>query len=108
MTLGELTPQLIKLSREEKARVVQILTNSLAGVWPGIEKTPGVCGGEARIRSTRITVWLLEGWRRSGWTDEKILEQYPSLTQLDLDNAWVYAAANEAEIEDTIRRNEEA
>jgi uncharacterized protein (DUF433 family) len=108
MTLAELTPQLIKLSPEEKARAVQILTNSLAGVWPGIEKTPGVCGGQARIRSTRITVWLLEGLRRLGSDDAAILKQYPSLSQLDLDNAWAYAAANEAEIDDAIRLNDEA
>lgn len=108
MTLAELTPQLIKLSPEEKARAVQILTNSLAGVWPGVEKTPGVCGGQARIRSTRITVWLLEGLRRLGSDDATILKQYPSLSQLDLDNAWAYAAANGEEIDDAIRLNDEA
>ena len=108
MTLADLTPQLIKLSPGEKARAVQILTNSLAGVRPGIEKTTGVCGGQARIRSTRITVWLLEGLRRLGSDDAAILKQYPSLSQVDLDNAWAYAAANENEIDVAIRLNDEA
>jgi uncharacterized protein (DUF433 family) len=108
MTLADLTPQLIRLSPEEKARAVQILTNSLAGVWPGIEKTSGVCGGQARIRNTRITVWLMEGLRRLGSDDEAILGQYPSLTQFDLNNAWAYVAANEEEIDLAIRQNDEA
>ena len=34
-----------------------------------IVKTPGVCGGDARIKGTRITVWGLEEWRRLGWSD---------------------------------------
>ena len=33
---------------------------------PGIEKTPGVCGGDPCIRQTRIPVWLLEQLRRLG------------------------------------------
>jgi uncharacterized protein (DUF433 family) len=108
MTLAELTPQLINLSPEEKVRAVQLLTSSLVGEWPGITKTPGVIGGDACIRQTRIAVWMLEGWRRLGWSDEKILKNYPGLTQFDLDNAWAYVAANIAEIDEAIRRNEEA
>jgi uncharacterized protein (DUF433 family) len=36
----------------------------------GIERTPGVCGGDACIAGTRIPVWVLEGFRRLGWTEE--------------------------------------
>ena len=34
-----------------------------------IQKTPGVCGGDARVRTTRIPVWLLVLSRRMGRTD---------------------------------------
>ena len=49
-----------------------------------IRKTPNVCGGDACIRNTRIMVWLLEAYRRSGMSNASILESYPSLTEADL------------------------
>jgi len=45
----------------------------------GIEKTPEVCGGSACIAGTRIPVWVLEGYRRLGWTEARILASYPGL-----------------------------
>lgn len=73
-----------------------------------IAKTPGVCGGSACIRSTRIPVWSLVCWRRQGVSDERLLEMYPALTQSDLDEAWKYADAEAVEIERDIQENEEA
>jgi uncharacterized protein (DUF433 family) len=40
--------------------------------------------------------------------DAELLEAYPGLTQQDLDAAWAYYRDHTAEIEDAIRRNEEA
>jgi uncharacterized protein (DUF433 family) len=73
-----------------------------------IRKTPGVCGGEARIRNTRIPVWLLVEYRAVGLSDAQLLESYPALTQEDLDTAWAYYARNKDEIDDVIRRQKEA
>jgi uncharacterized protein (DUF433 family) len=39
-----------------------------------VQKTPGVCGGRACIRNTRITVWGVVNSRRLGAADEQILE----------------------------------
>ena len=64
-------------------------------------------GGEACVRTTRVPVWVLVGYRKLGVTDERLLEFYPTLTQADLDAAWAYHRDNAAEIEDAIRRNEE-
>jgi uncharacterized protein (DUF433 family) len=72
--------------------------------WPGIEKTPGVVGGEARIVRSRIPVWVLENFRRIGWDDEEILENYPTLQMWDLQNAWAYVSGNQEEIEQTIQK----
>ncbi len=108
MTLAELTFDLLRLTPAEKVQAVQLLTSSLVGEWPGINKTPGVIGGDACIRQTRIAVWMLEGWRRLGLTDNEILKQYPGLSQSDLDNAWAYVAANTVEIAEAIRLNDEA
>jgi uncharacterized protein (DUF433 family) len=72
-----------------------------------IRKTPGVMGGEACVRATRVPVWVLVGYRKLGVPDERLLEFYPALTQDDLNAAWAYDRAHAAEIEDAIRRNEE-
>jgi uncharacterized protein (DUF433 family) len=72
-----------------------------------IRKTPGVMGGEACVRATRVPVWVLVGYRKLGTTDERLLEFYPTLTPADLTAAWAYYRDHAAEIEDAIRRNEE-
>lgn len=57
---------------------------------------------------TRIPVWVLAGYRRLGWSEARILENYPTLSAADLVNAWAYADAHPDEIEAEIRANEEA
>lgn len=106
MPLRELEPQLAKLSRAEKAQAVQILIRDLGNTWPGIEKTPGVVGGDARIVRTRIPVWALENYRRLGWSEAQILENYPTLRAVDLVNAWAYADAHREEVDRAILENE--
>ena len=73
-----------------------------------IERTPGICGGDARIAGTRIPVWLLVAYRQDGVTDERLLEFYPSLTLGDLSAAWWYFAQNREEILRTIKEQEDA
>lgn len=73
-----------------------------------IQKTPNLMGGEACIRRTRIAVWGLIDLKRSGFSDERILSNFEVLTQEDLDAAWTYFIEHTKEIEDAIRRNEEA
>jgi uncharacterized protein (DUF433 family) len=73
-----------------------------------IQKTPGVCGGDACIRNTRITVWGLVNYRKLGLTDARLLEVIEGLTQADLDAAWDYYGRNQAEIDQAIKGNEEA
>jgi uncharacterized protein (DUF433 family) len=72
----------------------------------GIEVTPGVCGGDARIAGTRIPVWSLVSARRLGATDSQILSEYPALGPGDLANAWAYAESHADEVERLIRENE--
>lgn len=73
-----------------------------------VEKSPGVCGGDARIRKTRITVWGLVEWRSLGLSDAEILEHHPDLTQADLETAWEYYSRHQQEIDQAIRDNAEA
>jgi uncharacterized protein (DUF433 family) len=75
---------------------------------PLIRKTPGVMGGEACIRRTRIAVWMLvEAWRL-GFSDDELLDHYVvPLTREDLAAAREYYATHRAEIEEVIRRQHE-
>ncbi|BAZ10190.1 hypothetical protein NIES4071_20040 [Calothrix sp. NIES-4071] len=108
MTFTELKSQLLSLTPAEKAEVIQILSQSLANTWQGINKTPGVMGGDACIRQTRIPVWLLVSYRRLGLSEAKILDNYPTLSAVDLANAWSYAQIHANEIEAAITKHNEA
>ncbi len=98
MIAKELRQALLTLSPEEKNEIIQLLD--------GINKTPKVVGGAARIRNTRIPVWSLFQSRQMGASDLEILEAYPDLTQTDLDNAWFYGETFPTEIEQAISANE--
>ncbi len=80
--------------------------NTESKTW--IQKTVGVCGGDACIRNTRYTVAGLVEWRRLGLTDDEILEQHALLTQSDLDAAWEHFREHPNEIEQVITDDEDA
>ena len=106
--LQEAEKILATLSPAEKALVLRWVVNDLGGAFPGVESTPGVCGGEPRIVRTRIPVWVLEQARRLGTSEADLLRSYPTLRAEDLANAWAYVRAHRAEIEEQIRENEDA
>jgi len=95
-----------EMSPAEKAQLLQWVVSDLTNIFPGIEKTPGVCGGDACIAGTRIPVWSLVNSRRVGMNDGQLLDAYPTLTRQDLNNAWQYYDANQAEIDELIAENE--
>ncbi|NLS94910.1 MAG: DUF433 domain-containing protein, partial [Planctomycetaceae bacterium] len=64
--IDEIERELESLSRAEKARLLQRIVQDLGDSFPGIESTPGVCGGEPCIVRTRVPVWILEQMRRQG------------------------------------------
>src|SRR5262245_39612417 len=66
---------------------------------PSIVKTPGVCGGDARLVRTRIPVWAVVRMRQLGATDAELLAAYPTLTAYDLVQAWAYAETHKEEID---------
>lgn len=108
VTRRELEAELAALTKAEKAEVVERLAQEISDAWPGIEKTPGVAGGAACIVRTRVPVWVLESYRRLGWSEAKLLANYPSLRAADLVHAWAYADAHRQEIDEAIRENEAA
>ena len=91
---------------EQKARLLSFIGKILYQTNTGIEKTPNVCGGRARIVRTRIPVWILVAYKKDGLSDATLLDAYPTLIPQDLVHAWVYYQANKKEIEQDIRENE--
>lgn len=108
MTRRELEAELAALSKPEKAAVVQRLGQEIGDAWPGIEKSPDVVGGAACVVRTRVAVYLLENYRRLGWTEAKLLANYPTLRAADIVHAWAYVDSHRQEIDDAIARNEAA
>jgi uncharacterized protein (DUF433 family) len=70
-----------------------------------ISSTPGVCGGAARIRGTRIPVWLLEEFRRGGYAQADILEMYPHLEVGQVEAALTFAQRHATEMNRLIAKN---
>lgn len=104
--LSEAEEKIARLTRAEKAQVLRWVVSDLGEAFAGIEATPGVCGGEARVVRTRIPVWLLVQARRLGTSEADLLRSYPTLGAEDLANAWAYLRAHPAEIDEQIRANE--
>src|SRR5947209_10029158 len=79
-----------------------------SGTESWVQRSPGVCGGEACIRNTRHTVSGLVVWRRSGLSDAQILKHHPDLTHADLTVAWSYYSQRAEEIDQAIKDDEES
>jgi uncharacterized protein (DUF433 family) len=101
--ITELFNQLPPQFQQEAIDFVQFLLDKTRR---RIQQRPGVCGGDACIRDTRIPVWLLYSLRQQGAPDSELLENYPALTQADLDAAWEYQRRNPQEIAEAIAAND--
>ena len=106
VSIEELEKQVAGLSSAEKARLLQVIAPDVA--WSGIERSPGVIGGDACLVRTRIPVWLLESYRRLGWSEARMLENFPVLRAADLVNAWAYRDSHRDEIDQAIREQDAA
>jgi len=104
----EVEALLAKMTRSERAQVLQVVVRDISEAFPGIESTPGVVGGDPCIVRTRIPVWLLEQARRLGASEADLLADYPSLRAEDLVNAWAYVRGHREEIDRLIEEHESA
>lgn len=107
-TLQEAEKLISKMTRAEKAQVLQWVVHDLGDVFPDIESTEGVCGGEPCIVRTRIPVWVLVQARRLGTTEADMLKCYTTLRAEDIANAWAYYRSHHEDIDRQIQENEDA
>ena len=106
MITQELKQQILSLSPTEQGEIVRLI-QARSKTWKGINKTPGVVGGDACIGNMRIPVWSLVEYRQMGASDRRIIEASPQLTQTDLANAWAYTDVFSDEIAEAIAANQE-
>ena len=57
-----------------------------------IHSDPAILVGKPRIRNTRLSVDFLLGLLAEGWTEQRILENYPQLALADLQALFAFAA----------------
>ncbi|MBI3264222.1 MAG: DUF433 domain-containing protein [Acidobacteria bacterium] len=107
-TVDDAEALLSKMTRGEKAQLLQRVARDLGDAYPGIDVTEDVCGGQPCIARSRIPVWTLEQARRLGASEADILRSYPGLRAEDLANAWAYVRGHHEEIDEQIRENEAA
>ena len=96
-----------ELSATEKAQAMRWLADG-GYELPGVERTRGVCGGEACVLRTRIPVWVLVRARQLGASESDLLDAYPSLRAEDLGNAWAYYEGHRREIDRVVEENDAA
>lgn len=106
--LDEAEVLLGRMTRAEKAQILQWVARDLGEAFPGIASDPAIAGGEPCIVRTRIPIWLLVQARRLGTSEADLLRSYPALRAEDLVNAWAYHRAHRDEIEAQIAENEAA
>ena len=69
-----------------------------------IAKTPGVCGGRARIAGHRVRVLDIVAWsEHQGMTPDEIVSHVPSLTLADVHAALAYYFDHLEEIQEEMR-----
>ncbi len=106
--LQEAEKLLSVMTRSEKAQILQWIVRDFGDAFPGIESTPGVCGGDPCIVRTRIPVWALVEARDLGTSEAELLRAYPRLRSEDLSNAWAFYRSHREEVVQQIRQNEGA
>jgi len=76
---------------------------------PYITRTPGTCGGRARIEGTRIPVWLVVSFvLRGGASPEEFVEAYPHATLAQVYDALSYSYDHRSEVDRDLCDQEDA
>jgi uncharacterized protein (DUF433 family) len=57
-----------------------------------INSDPDMLGGKPVVRGTRLAVDFILGLLADGWTEQEVLENYPTLTPEGLRAVFAYAA----------------
>ena len=79
-----------KLTRAEKAQLLQWAVRDIGDAFPGIENRTDVCGGEPCIQGTRINIAVILDSLAEGLSPNEITKHFPPLTEQDVRAAVAY------------------
>ena len=102
-TIERLSAEIGALPPADQSRLLSELVTKMNLTHLGISHTPGVCGGKACIRNTRIPVWMIMEAKQAGASDLTLLQDFPALNAEDLTNAMRYYQGHVAEIEQDLK-----
>jgi uncharacterized protein (DUF433 family) len=105
MTNIKLVDSLFQIIESLTPEEIQLLQERLQ--TRAIQQTPGVCGGNPRIRNTRIPVWTIISFRQQGADKAELLRNYPGLTPEDIIAAQTYYEQHRQEIDRVIASHQE-
>ena len=105
-TVEEAEALVAKMTRGEKAQLLQHIARHLGDAYPDIDVIDGVSGGDLCIARTRVPIWTLEQARRSGANEAELLRSHAGLRAEDLANAWAYVRAHREQIDVQIQEND--
>lgn len=104
MTPQQLEKQLNNLNPAEKLQLIQTLAQNLSNdLLPNPTSQSNPIASVGRVP---IPVWKLVGYRRLGWSDLQILENFPHLQPEDLQTAWNYADTYPEQINQNLEINQ--
>jgi len=103
--LTQVQALLPEMTYREKISLLGQIAQDIEQATPGIEQTPGVCGGVACIEGTRIPVWALMGYKKLGVSDRELLQAYPTIDAQNLAYALDYYRDHQKEIDEQIAEN---
>lgn len=96
-----LAEAVVALPKEDYALFQEVITDRM------IRKTPGVAGGVACVRNTRIAVWTLISLIHQGADDAELSMDFPGLTRFDLLAVQTYYQLNQAEVDALIAEQQQ-
>lgn len=68
--------------------------------WDFIHSDPDILNGKPVVKGTRLSVEFLLGLFAAGWSEQQVIENYPTLTPAALQAVFAFAA--ESMREDTV------
>lgn len=88
-----LAEAIVALPQEDYALFQEAITHRM------IRKTPGIAGGVACVRNTRIAVWTLISLMKQGADEAELLVDFPGLTRFDLLTVRTYYQLHQPEVD---------
>ena len=107
-TVEEAEALVAKMTRGEKAQLLQHIARDLGDAYPGIDVIEACPVATRASLAREFQSGPLEQARRSGANEAELLRSFAGLRAEDLANAWAYVRAHREQIDVQIQENDAA